>query len=49
MEGNTGESLTLYPALERIDPDRSLDQVRGAPPLRPLPLVVLSADRPWGA
>jgi pimeloyl-ACP methyl ester carboxylesterase len=48
MEGDIRESLTLYPALERIDPDRSFDQVRAAPPLRPLPLVVLSADRPWG-
>ena len=48
MEGDIRESLVLYPALERIDPDRSFDQVRAAPPLRPLPLVVLSADRPWG-
>jgi pimeloyl-ACP methyl ester carboxylesterase len=43
-----GESLVLYPALERNDPDRSFDQVRAAQPLRPLPLVVLSADRAWG-
>ncbi len=48
MEGDTRESLALYPALERIDPDRSFDQVLAAPPLKPLPLVVLSADRPWG-
>ena len=48
MEGDIRESLVLYPALERIDPDRSFDQVRAAPPLGPLPLVVLSADRPWG-
>jgi pimeloyl-ACP methyl ester carboxylesterase len=48
MEGDIRESLVLYPALERIDVDRSFDQVRAAPPLRPLPLVVLSADRPWG-
>lgn len=48
MEGDVRESLVLYPALERNDPDRSFDQVRAAPPLRPLPLVVLSADRPWG-
>ena len=48
MEGEIKESLTLYPALERIDPDRSFDQVRAAPRLEPLPLVVLSADRPWG-
>ncbi len=48
MEGDVRESLALYPDLERIDPDRSFDQVRAAPPLRPLPLIVLSADRPWG-
>jgi pimeloyl-ACP methyl ester carboxylesterase len=48
IEGDVRESLALYPALERNDVDRSLDQVRAAPPLRPLPLVVLSADRPWG-
>ena len=48
MEGEIRESLILYPALERNDPDRSFDQVRAAPPLRPFPLVVLSADRPWG-
>lgn len=48
MEGDIRESLTLYPALERIDPDRAFDQVRAAPPLRPVPLIVLSADRPWG-
>jgi pimeloyl-ACP methyl ester carboxylesterase len=48
MEGDVQESLALYPALERIDPDRSFDEVRAAPPLRPLPLIVLSADRPWG-
>jgi pimeloyl-ACP methyl ester carboxylesterase len=48
MEGDIRESSVLYPALERNDPDRSFDQVRAAPPLRPLPLVVLSADRAWG-
>ncbi|HEY3912759.1 MAG TPA: alpha/beta hydrolase [Stellaceae bacterium] len=48
IEGEVQDSLALYPALEWIDVDRSLDQVRAAAPLRPLPLVVLSADRPWG-
>jgi pimeloyl-ACP methyl ester carboxylesterase len=48
IEGDVRESLVLYPALERNDPDRSFDQVRAAPPLRPLPAVVLSADRPVG-
>ena len=48
MEGDTAANVVLYPALERIDPDRSFDQVRAAPALRPLPLIVVSADRPWG-
>ncbi len=48
IDGDVRESLVLYPALERIDVDRSFDQIRAAPPLRPLPLFVLSADRPWG-
>ena len=48
MEGEIRESVALYPALERIDPDRSFDQVLAAPKLRPMPLIVLSADRPWG-
>ena len=37
-----------YPDLERVDVDRSFAQLRAAPPLRPMPLAVLSADRPWG-
>lgn len=36
--------IAEYPDLERIDFDVSLDQVRTAPPLRPQPLIVLSAD-----
>ena len=48
IEGDVRESVALYPALERIDVDRSFDQIRAAPPLRSIPLVVLSADRPWG-
>lgn len=48
IEGNIRESLVLYPALERIDADRSFYQAHAAPPLHPLPLVVLSADRAWG-
>ena len=46
MEGDIRESLRLYPDLERIDPDRSFDEIRAASPLKPIPLVVLSADRP---
>ncbi|MGB9474799.1 MAG: alpha/beta hydrolase [Candidatus Udaeobacter sp.] len=48
IEGDVSESVALYPALERIDTDRSFDQVRAATPLRSMPLVVLSADRLWG-
>ena len=48
IEGDVRESVALYPALERIDVDRSLKQIRAAPRLRSIPIVVLSADRPWG-
>jgi pimeloyl-ACP methyl ester carboxylesterase len=48
IAGDVREGVALYPALERIDTDRSFDQVRAAPPLHSMPLVVLSADRPWG-
>lgn len=47
LEGDIRDSLRLYPDLERIDPDRSFDQTHSSPPLHPLPLVVLSADRAW--
>src|SRR6478672_12470783 len=48
IEGDVHESVALYPALERIDVDRSFNQIRAAPPLHSIPIVVLSADRPWG-
>jgi pimeloyl-ACP methyl ester carboxylesterase len=48
MEGEIRESLVQYPALERIDPDRSFDQVKAGSPLRSIPFIVLSADRAWG-
>jgi pimeloyl-ACP methyl ester carboxylesterase len=48
IQNDDPENLALYPALERIDVDRSFKQIRAAPPLRSIPLVVLSADRPWG-
>jgi hypothetical protein len=38
------KDIAEYPDLERIDFDVSLEQVRSAPPIRPLPLIVLSAD-----
>lgn len=48
IEGDVRESVALYPALERIDVQGSCDQIRAAPALRSMPIVVLSADRPWG-
>ncbi|HZE71864.1 MAG TPA: alpha/beta hydrolase [Pyrinomonadaceae bacterium] len=48
IQNDDPENLALYPALERIDVDGSLNQIRAAPPLHSIPLVVLSADRPWG-
>jgi pimeloyl-ACP methyl ester carboxylesterase len=48
IEGDMRESIALYPALERIDVDGSFEQLRAAPALRPIPIIVLSADRAWG-
>ncbi len=48
LEGDLTESLKLYPDLERGDADRSFDELLAAAPLEPMPLIVLSADRPWG-
>ncbi len=39
------DSLEEYPAIERADFERSFAQIRTAPPIKSLPLVVLSADR----
>src|SRR6059058_925751 len=39
IEGDVRESVALYPALERIDVDRSLKQIRAAPRLRSIPIV----------
>lgn len=48
INGDLSAVLPLYPDLEQLDPDRSFDQLRAAAPLRPMPLVVLSADEPIG-
>lgn len=48
LDGDLTEALRLYPPIERADADRSFAQIHAAPPLKPMPLVVLSADRPWG-
>jgi pimeloyl-ACP methyl ester carboxylesterase len=41
------EDLALYPALERYDHRRNLEQVSAAAPLKPMPLIVLSSDKPY--
>ncbi|MGO4392143.1 alpha/beta fold hydrolase [Variovorax sp. M-6] len=46
--GDISRAPDDYPALERVDVDLSFAQVRASPPLRPMPLFVLSADRGWG-
>jgi pimeloyl-ACP methyl ester carboxylesterase len=48
IQGDVSEGVAEYPALETIEIDRSFDQLRAAPPLRQMPLIVLSADRGWG-
>ena len=48
LDGDLTETLKIYPDIERADADASFDQMLAAPPLQPMPLVVLSADRPWG-
>jgi pimeloyl-ACP methyl ester carboxylesterase len=48
LDGDLTEALRLYPPIERTDAERSMDQLLAAAPLRPMPLIVLSADRPWG-
>ena len=42
------QDIAEYPALERTDYDAALDQMKAARPIRPMPLVVLSADVPYG-
>jgi pimeloyl-ACP methyl ester carboxylesterase len=48
LDGDLTETLKIYPDIERADADRSFDELVAAPPLQPMPLVVLSADHPWG-
>lgn len=48
LAGDIEESLAEYPELEQVDGDVSMAQVRAAPPLRPMPLVVISADHLYG-
>ena len=48
LDGDLTETIKIYPAIERADADASFDQMLAAPPLQPMPLVVLSADHAWG-
>lgn len=45
--GDISTAPKEYPDLERVDIDRSFDEVRRSPPLQPMPLLVLSADQLW--
>ncbi len=48
ISGNPSEEdLVLYPALERYDHRRNLEEVFAAAPLKPMPLIVLSSDKPY--
>jgi hypothetical protein len=42
------DSVAEYPDIERFDIDATFAALRAAPPLRPMPLVVLSADELLG-
>jgi len=46
MNERTPEQIADYPDLERIEFDASLDQLDQAPPIRQMPLVVITADHP---
>ncbi len=48
LEGDLTESLREYPDIERFDADATFAQLRAAPPLRPMPLEVLSSDASIG-
>jgi pimeloyl-ACP methyl ester carboxylesterase len=48
LSGDMTETLKLYPEIEQFSFDESFDELLAAPPLRPMPLAVLSADHPWG-
>ena len=39
--------LTIYPDRERCDPQRNMEQTLAAVPLKPMRLIVLSADEPF--
>jgi pimeloyl-ACP methyl ester carboxylesterase len=41
------EALAIYPDLEHLDNERNLEQALAAAPLKPMPFIVLSADKPY--
>ena len=47
LNGPRPAMIEDYPAIERIDFDESLDAVVAAAPLRPMPVVVLTASQKW--
>jgi hypothetical protein len=47
LNGPRPAMIEEYPAIERIDFDESFDEVVAAPPLRPMPVVVLTASQKW--
>jgi pimeloyl-ACP methyl ester carboxylesterase len=48
LEGDLTESLREYPDIECFDADATFAQLRAAPPMRPMPLAVLSSDASIG-
>ena len=46
--GLVADSLAEYPDIERFDIDATFAALRAAPTLRPMPLVVISADELLG-
>ena len=48
LQGDLTESLREYPDIERFDADATFAQLRAAPPLRAMPLAVLSSDASIG-
>jgi pimeloyl-ACP methyl ester carboxylesterase len=48
LRGDIDAAIAEYPALEWVDPDASFGQMRAAPALKQMPLIVISADHPVG-
>ncbi|WP_217423911.1 alpha/beta fold hydrolase [Agromyces sp. Marseille-P2726] len=48
LRGDIDAAIAEYPPLEWVDADTSFDQLRAAPPVSPMPLIVLTSDEPIG-